>query len=988
MKLGPNLSMYRDLIFENVFKYAYENSIPKPMLTTTRGEWIGTIFNVSEMETHLHWDVRDDLETLGMMQEIKKHCDKYVILPDVFSNHPIPMSWERNQYDTDRRNIVILNNRVFELYDVGKKTIKYNHNGKLYYFYNSREIGDLFDGIIEGPNKNYIEAMYIKEYGWASDRVTPDWIEKYKDPALLKLWINKRNLASEDPDDPVLRDKGSTQRPPLAGIVFAYPYLEFDYKYLTDAEFPEIPGLKSLGWRDMGMRPKWFNMLYGKFNVYDPDSIMTTTALVLMKDGTYHVENLWSNPVGKYVERIGKHNIELKKDDNIKKVYMFIKPQYKKDGWVKPDTTYYAALNKNSRSGKYMRKHACRTDKLYEFMLGNTCMCVDKLIEYGYEYDLDVLKVIQNSFPHIVNLDRSAINVDKYYGYKKDYKNTVSKYIPRLNILQTLKTELNNFKSVTDYLNDNSVTVTVIELKKIVDEYIKLSHIESDIYPTRRLRDKFNLLKEIIHPHMYNDKELIKSKLDYIEQILSNDIFEQVVNGTLDKIPDKYNDVYDVVKCMFKIWNPLQKYPALFFNNRLYNQDYKIIKEYDADVLLLDPKHLMQFFYTDEQIKTKVDTYKAKYDIPNGTDLNPDGTIKPYIPIKDRKKDPWLDPIWLDNEIKEIFKRHKAKIIFTDYPYNQIEKDGEIKISKQSGKITRDLYKNTKYCLDVYSDYNWKSLLKGVNFVNGYRSFDKPTDWGMSYSLPLYDGYKLGPWYPVWNFANNLPYTGNTRIWMGDKVYLHQAQDISGNEQIEIKPISEKLPRDNRFIAFDKMGAEVTNKLEILSRDYINMNYMSNIEGYDLKPRACTSIYFPRLDDFMYGYDLNIDESRIHNDNVGFANDRIMQDKETRSLFDPDSEWEVSLPVVTNKIIHNHKFVLNREISAQNAVTNHIASKGNYIDDYSYCNPILSLEGIPNKYTIKLDTNVDIGNDVDFMNGVNSDKLHTTLTEDTYEERF
>ena len=57
----------------------------------------------------------------------------------------------------------------------------------------------------------------------------------------------------------------------------------------------------------------------GRYNIYDPDSIMTTTALVLLKDGTYHVENLYSNPVGKYVERIGKHNIEVKQDNNIRK---------------------------------------------------------------------------------------------------------------------------------------------------------------------------------------------------------------------------------------------------------------------------------------------------------------------------------------------------------------------------------------------------------------------------------------------------------------------------------------------------------------------------------------------------------------------------------------------------------------------------------------------------------------------------------------------
>ena len=64
MKLGDNLRIYRDIIFDNVFRYAYENSIPKPMLTTVNAEWVGTIFDVANIENDLHWDIRDDLKKL------------------------------------------------------------------------------------------------------------------------------------------------------------------------------------------------------------------------------------------------------------------------------------------------------------------------------------------------------------------------------------------------------------------------------------------------------------------------------------------------------------------------------------------------------------------------------------------------------------------------------------------------------------------------------------------------------------------------------------------------------------------------------------------------------------------------------------------------------------------------------------------------------------------------------------------------------------
>jgi len=277
----------------------------------------------------------------------------------------------------------------------------------------------------------------------------------------------------------------------------AYPYIELDYSNISLDSFPDIPGHKSFGWRDMGMRPKWFNMENGRYNIYDPDSIMTTTAFVLLKDGSYYAENLYSNPVGKYVERVGKHNIEVKQDPNIKKVFMFIKP-YGKAEFVKPDTTYYEALNKNQRAAKHMRKYACRTDRLYEYLLGNTCMCVDDIIKYGYEYDLDVLKVIQNSFPHIVDLDNSAIILDKFYGYS----NKLPEDHPEV---KAWKKRLVDNKAQIDILNQNIAEVNASKIypkpavtktvwrKRLVDVETKLNEVKEDLTETYIPERKINL---------------------------------------------------------------------------------------------------------------------------------------------------------------------------------------------------------------------------------------------------------------------------------------------------------------------------------------------------------------------------------------------------------------------------------------------------------------------------------------------------------------
>ena len=1681
MKLGDNLRIYRDIIFDNVFRYAYENSIPKPMLTTVNAEWIGTKFDIADITKDLHWDIRDDLKTLKLYDKILENCDKYVILPDVFSMDPIPKTFERNEYDMDRRNIVIINNKLFELYDIDKKTYKYNHNGKLYYFFKEAEMEGFFDGIVEN-NHNFVSSMYINEYGWASDKISSKWIEKYKDDKLLKIFINKDNKASEDPNDPILGYNHNQNRPNLAGICFAYPYIELDYSNISLDSFPDIPGHKSIGWRDMGMRPKWFNMENGRYNIYDPDSIMTTTAFVLLKDGSYYAENLYSNPIGKYVERVGKHNIEVKQDPNIKKVFMFIKP-YGKAEFVKPDTTYYEALNKNQRAAKHMRKYACRTDRLYEYLLSNTCMCTDDIIKYGYQNDLDVLKVIQNSFPHIVELDNTAIVLDKFYGYSNKlpedhpevrawrkrindnkvqmdlldehiaevnaskiyprppkYKTVwktkmvdvetkltetkediTSTYIPERNInlgidfnfsispvldiagkelavtanfrglksydkmneqsffdlksiikqfcdkcgSATIRRDDVNFKVETTGINydvsipftkdtaidkkvkdnannifylmknrkpdvgdsiiddiwglviysfkgdgqdiisesvddnyDNKLILDVnkvydmsqiidyfkhttkifnnskhkdptkIEIKcyavaktdnmkeiprnnlnkwdtieeaksskftdpsiissyrtwnnniengisnnrpdlttditngneiikkrikyelervhrtkevpaerpnkpvnnfpftsviniswysndikctlsykwhknyrygqdlepaklfniksllemfynnintagilnvtdPIFDEYkstsvvniegfsewetsikLSLSHASSDVltkyktdpsmvkeaigakgnnfeewiksiwglvfstnvhnklkrtygsvrdfktssdidefnndeikssivlgiennyiftefmdffhikvntdhqivlnftlvpksaikqnmqvedkyglkhykklpfknitvptyirneyikyinqlnrynawtpdskiiqeyieeiekiyryittykkervsreykeqiievpgvdgniaevnkrlaelnkrrqalldairepHPTYKnlgniidniklneliefingfrpiakdkirnnealfilnelekiineiktvnkinevtisevIKNKLSLLKEILHPYTLRQSsfDIIRSYYIKLDELINYNYFYRENKSKYGLVPSDYEDVFWHLKYQFHVWNPLQKYPALFIGNRLYDQDYKIIKKFDSDILIVDPREFMKFSMDETEIKSIEDEYFKTHNVDRGTELDKEGRLKPYVARNKRITDPWDDIEWIESNFKNVFKYNKARIIFTDYPYNKIQrKDGSIWISKQSGKITRDLYKGTNCCVDIYSDYQWKSNIKGVNFVNGYRSLELEYPYGAQYSAPIEDGYKLGPWYCKYE---NIKFTGHTKIWIGDTdTYYYNAPDISNMNPVELPKLSTKLPRDNRFVAFDKQGEECTSRVKILSTDYIDMNFMKNYDIPGLLPRPSVSIYFPNLDDYMYQYDLNIDKSKISPDNVGYFNDRVMTDKYIINLFDPVDNWETGVKSFgdiidyqkqydKNYIRQTYAFMDPADISSINFIIDHMRHIGNkphfnhyadivaqievldkshadYIEDFHHTqSPWIKSSNLPANTTVFLDPDVDIGTQV------------------------
>ena len=85
MYLGENLQAYKQLIKDNIFYYAYENHLPKPILNNAIPSWIGEVFLTSNIDTELHLDIIEDLKTLNIYDKIKRDTDRFVILPDVFS---------------------------------------------------------------------------------------------------------------------------------------------------------------------------------------------------------------------------------------------------------------------------------------------------------------------------------------------------------------------------------------------------------------------------------------------------------------------------------------------------------------------------------------------------------------------------------------------------------------------------------------------------------------------------------------------------------------------------------------------------------------------------------------------------------------------------------------------------------------------------------------------------------------------------------------
>ena len=173
------------------------------------------------------------------------------------------------------------------------------------------------------------------------------------------------------------------------------------------------------------------------------------------------------------------------------------------------------------------------------------------------------------------------------------------------------------------------------------------------------------------------------------------------------------------------------------------------------------------------------------------------------------------------------------------------------------------------------------------------------------------------------------------------------------------------------------------------------MNFMKNYDIDGLLPRPSVSIYFPNLDDYMFDYNLNIDETKVSTDNVGFCNDRVMSDKFIVNLFDPVDYWETGVKSFgdlidyrklydKNQILLTYGFMDPNDITAINFVIDHMRNIGNkpyfnkyadvigqievldhtnadYIEDYKHKQgPWIKSSNLPANTVVSLDPCVDI----------------------------
>ena len=399
MNLGPHLKMYENDIRNAVYEYAVSNYHIPPILEELSIDWAGEIFEVANIDKELHEDLIIDLKNLDLYDKIKEECDKFVILPDVWSKSPMPITapfYPRNEYDSDRRNIVFVNGKILELQDVKMKHTFYNHNKHYYCFYNSTKS----DGIFESENPS-MKVIFLYDHGFVIDDINENlelWNEISTDKGRYKFTLDINGNISE------------TETTDRLGVVINYEYQVFDYdEVVDDRKEPLVYGAESDS-TDMFFRPKWYNLEENMVFIHNESVIYSNTAIVYFKDGTYKIENTYTKEKDTILEKVDKHTIKLHKDETISKIIIFlIRPNITKH----IDSLYYKGTKENEMSIMKFKGYKKYTNDLLSYMNTNRNISIEKLIAYGYKYDRDVLKAIQGVFPTIIDIPVANVLVDK-----------------------------------------------------------------------------------------------------------------------------------------------------------------------------------------------------------------------------------------------------------------------------------------------------------------------------------------------------------------------------------------------------------------------------------------------------------------------------------------------------------------------------------------------------------------------------------------------
>jgi len=837
MTITPELKRYSSLIRRNVYKYAYENYNMKPLLEEIDQVWVGEIFDIADIDMILHHDLLYDLQKCGLYQDAKVLYDKFVILPDVFSIRQYPYNTFENQYDMDRENVVIINGKVLELYvkewgytgavdyqSTKKEYISfYNYNGKTYAFYNSDNVN-----IFSANNPTMKVLAVYDEANFMYDNIPGvNWDNESLNS--FHFHINKDNYVIED---------GDTQ--PHVTLYMHGPRIVFDYENNVTDRVPEIPGLLSLskdGWVQEGL----FNFQENTAFIHSENMLLSNTAIIFYKDDTYRIVNMYLETNDAIIKKIDKHTIKLDKDDTIKKIVVFTRPFIYEDAYYyRTDSLYYKANDINDLAFLALQPYQSHTNTLMSGLLYDS-MTLEDIIEYGYKYDLDVLKTIQNCFPRYIHVAPESYSVVK----------TVPAFGGDYAIIEYDRTR----KGVTwDLINEKDPS--------------RPGHIDSAA-----------------------NYQFIPAWQSYKNVWIYDDVGPIEATGPITDITMFYTS-----KLCITFPNRLDLYPNVFINKELVMSDYSIFHVgLDTCVIFIDTEEIIKkYVNTSFSLNNPEDrAYKAnvsscKDDILNAiTDL--DIVLTEYKVLNSER---------LNIQPGRIFRTpiYRGELIFDSYTYPESTENAYSGRMFVNGKLNADTFTFNGSGVAI-SPYLYRRLdgLQLFDFDNGLTDFTVGTS--ASPSTIYHPNYTLDDGtLSIYQNKTDLALlinrtteklTGICRVNFGDD-YFMSTYDFTQNTYLEEVDFDGKI-HEYGTIFFDKFGYLCNEYVTVLSDKYINITNTYKYDHMDYMDDKVVVHGFPlKLKNDLRGIDLEIDETRINwAYNMGSYNERCMAVDSIVDLFKP-----------------------------------------------------------------------------------------------------
>ena len=481
------LERYYEEIYRKITAYAVENRNEPVLFNRIPIDWKGEIFNTSDIVQELHKDLIEDLKRLNMYDDIVTNTDKFVILPDVFSARPLPLNIQiSEQYDEAGKNIVIINDLLFSVVK-GEMTnyYSYNHNGYYYFFYKDSESQSMFS------SGNKFEIISLRD---SFSYLKPDLSKApVFDKTFYWLPLNKNVNIEEDLNVPRI------------DIIVNRPFFRFKVdKNPTPISTESLPGNRSVEFHDAFVSPKMYTFVQSGDYIHNPNAILSSSAFIIFDDNTWVHEKLDIKQAGTYLEKIDKHSVKILSTTNVKEIIVFY-TNHRREDYSNVDSVYYKSIDTNPLAYQRLKGSQKDTTKLYDYIY-NVKPTLNELIEYGYKYDADILKIIQDFFKvkHSIKLqDIKILNECK----------TDMFYEPNIEIMCTNRLKLQPVVFINGRIYQSPLFIRKLDDTDYIylnaKDFMKMYNIEFDEKDFTNNRE--NTLNKV--------KELLKDKIQALDVV-------------------------------------------------------------------------------------------------------------------------------------------------------------------------------------------------------------------------------------------------------------------------------------------------------------------------------------------------------------------------------------------------------------------------------------------------------------------------------------